>query len=148
MTVVYNGGSYDLVHRAHIDVFRQLRRMAGKYGIVVVALNTDDFIREFKGHDPVAPYEDRAAVLRAMRDIDRVVPNVGGADSRPTIEAVAPDVIAAGHDWYSPDDERYCRQMGFTRDWLAQRNISLVYLDWVEGYSSTNLRATARAMEV
>jgi cytidyltransferase-like protein len=146
--IVYNGGSYDLLHPGHLYVFRQLRELAGPYGIVVVALNTDDFIAEFKGHPPVQPYEERAAVLRGLRDIDRVVPNIGGADARPAIESVGPDIIAAGHDWYSPDDERYCRQMGFTREWLAERRIRLVYLEWMEGYSSTNLRATARAMEV
>lgn len=144
--IVYNGGSYDLIHRAHVDVFRQLRDLAGPYGIVVVALNTDAFIEEFKGHPPVTPYEDRAAVLRGMRNIDRVIPNVGGADSRPAIEEVGPDIIAAGHDWYSPDDSRYCAQMGFTREWLDDRRIRLTYLAWMDGYSSTNLRATARAM--
>lgn len=144
--IVYNGGSYDLLHPGHLYVFRQLRNLAGPYGIVVVALNTDEFIEEFKGHPPVQSYEHRAAVLRGLRDVDRVIPNIGGADARPAIESVAPDIIAAGHDWYSPDDERYCRQMGFTKEWLAARGIRLVYLDWMEGFSSTNLRATARAM--
>jgi hypothetical protein len=37
--------------------------------------------------------------------------------------------------------------MGFSKAWLAEHGIELVYLDWMAGYSSTNLRATARAME-
>lgn len=143
--IVYNGGTYDLLHPGHLFVFRQLRNLAGP-GEVVIALNTDDFVSQFKGHPPVQPYAEREAVLLGLRDIDRVVPNVGGADARPAIESVGPDIIAAGRDWYSPDDERYCRQMGFTREWLKERGIELRYLDWLEGYSSTNLRATARAM--
>jgi cytidyltransferase-like protein len=79
--IVYNGGSYDLLHRGHMFVFRQLRAMAGPFGIVVVSLNTDEFIEEFKGHPPVMSYDDRAAVLEGLRDIDQVIPNVGGADS-------------------------------------------------------------------
>lgn len=145
--IVYNGGSYDLLHPAHVSVFRQLRALAGQYGIVVIALNTDEFIEEFKGHPPVQSYQERATVLRGMRDIDLVVPNTGGADSRPTIDLMRPDIIAAGHDWYSEDDSRYCAQMGFTKEWLAERRIRLVYLDWMDGYSSTNLRATARGMD-
>ncbi len=143
--IVYNGGTYDLLHPGHLYVFRQLRALADG-GQVVIALNTDDFVEEFKGHRPVQTYEERAEVLAACRYVDRVVPNLGGADSRPALEAVAPDILAAGHDWASHDDSKYCRQMGFTRDWLVERRIRLVYLDWLPGHSSTNLREIARAV--
>jgi cytidyltransferase-like protein len=144
--IVYNGGSYDLLHPGHLFVFRQMRELAGPDGQVVISLNTDDFIARFKGHPPVQSYAEREAVLLGLRDIDRVIPNVAAEDARPAIEAVGPDIIAAGWDWYSEDDSRYCRQMGFTKEWLAERGIRLVYLAWKEGHSSTNLRATARAM--
>jgi cytidyltransferase-like protein len=142
---VYNGGTYDLLHPGHLYVFRQLRALA-QGGEVVIGLNTDEFVAEFKGHAPVQSYLERSEVLSACRLIDRVVPNVGGADSRPVLEAVAPDILAAGQDWYSPDDSRYCRQMGFTREWLDEHHVKLVYLDWLPGHSSTNLRAIARAV--
>ena len=140
---VYNGGTYDLLHPGHLYVFRQLRALGDE---VVIGLNTDEFVAEFKGHPPVQSYLERSEVLAACRYIDHVVPNVGGADSKPVLEAVAPDILAAGHDWYSPDDARYCRQMGFTREWLDEHRIQLVYLDWLPGHSSTNLREIARAM--
>ena len=145
--VVFNCGTYDLLHPGHLYVFRQLKEMSGMFGEVVVGLNTDDFVERFKGHKPVQTYAQRFEMLSALRDIDRVVCNTGGEDARIIIEEVQPDIIAAGHDWYSEDDSKYCRQMGFTKEWLAERRIELVYLDWMEGYSSTNLRATARAMD-
>lgn len=144
---VFNCGTYDLLHPGHLFVFCQLRDLAGPDGEVVVGLNTDDFVLRFKGHLPVQTYAEREKMLLAVRGIDRVVCNVGDEDARIVIEDVMPDVIAAGHDWYSEDDSRYCRQMGFTKEWLDDRGIQLVYLSWMEGYSSTNLRATARAME-
>jgi glycerol-3-phosphate cytidylyltransferase len=127
-------------------VFRQMRELAGPDGRVVIALNTDDFVEHFKGHPPVQSYDERAAVLRGLRDVDEVVPNTSGPDARPTIIEVGPDIIAAGRDWWSQDDSKYCHQMGFSREWLDQHRIRLVYLDWMDGHSSTNLRATARAM--
>jgi cytidyltransferase-like protein len=145
--IVYNCGTYDLLHPGHLYVFRQLRHLAGPNGVVAVGLNPDAFVEEFKGHAPVQTYDQRFEMLSAIRDIDYVVENMGGADARPTIEFVKPDIIAAGHDWYSPDDSKYCTQMGFTKDWLAERGIELRYLDWRAGYSSTNIRAVARAME-
>jgi cytidyltransferase-like protein len=144
--IVYNGGTFDLLHPGHLYVFRQLRVLAGD-GEVIIGLNTDEFVAEFKGHAPVQSYLERSEVLAACRYIDRVVPNLGGADSRPVLEAVGPDIIAVGQDWYSSDDSRYCQQMGFTREWLREHHIRLVYMDWLPGHSSTNLRATARAME-
>lgn len=147
--IVLNCGTYDLLHPGHLYVFRQLRQMAGvgQQGVVVVGLNSDEFVLEFKGHPPVQSYRERYEMLAAMKDIDFVVENIGGADSKPMIEAVKPDIIAAGHDWYSQDDSKYCEQMGFTMDWLGERGIELRYLEWMPGYSSTSLRATARAMD-
>lgn len=146
MPRVYNGGTYDLLHVGHIYVFRQMRALAGPYGEVIIALNTDHFVERFKHHRPVQPYAERAEVLNAVRYIDRVVPNLSDEDSKPTIEAVMPDIIAAGHDWWSPDDSRYCEQMGFSKEWLTKRGIGLVYLDWLPGRSSTNVRTTAKEM--
>ena len=143
---VYNGGTYDLLHTGHLYVLRQLREMAGPLGQVVIALNTDEFVQEFKHHRPVQPYLERSEILSALRMVDRVVPNVGGADSRPAIEAVMPHIIAAGHDWWSHDDSRYCAQMGFTKEWLFERGIELRYLRWKPDHSSTNLRSAAGAI--
>jgi glycerol-3-phosphate cytidylyltransferase len=144
--IVYNGGTYDLLHPGHLFVFRQMRELAGPDGIVVIGLNTDAFIEEFKGHPPVQNYNERADVLLGLRDVDDVIPNYSGADSRPTILQAHAHIIAAGRDWWSEDDSRYFNQMGFDQAWLDEHGIRLVYLDWMDGHSSTNLRATARAM--
>ncbi len=145
--IVYNCGTYDLLHPGHLYVFRQLRTLAGFDGVVTVGLNTDEFVSEFKGHPPVQTYDERFEMLSAIRDIDYVVENTGGADSKPTIDFVKPQIIAAGHDWWSQDHSRYCAQMGFDLKWLDDRGIKLVYLDWRRGYSSTNLRSIARGMD-
>ncbi len=145
--IVYNCGTYDLLHPGHLYVFRQLRSLVGFDGVVVVGLNTDEFVSEFKGHPPVQSYDERFEMLSAIRDIDYVAENIGGADARPAIELVKPNLIAAGNDWWSADHSRYCKQMGFDLAWLDERDIKLVYLDWRKGYSSTNLRSIARGMD-
>lgn len=139
---VYNGGTYGLLHPGHLYVLRECRRLAGRGGEVIVGLNSDEFVRRYKGHEPDAPYADRAEMLAACRYVDRVVLNVGDEDSRPILEAVMPDILLAGADWYSPDHSRYCAQMGFTLDWLKERGIELRYCPrLVPGRSSTNLRS-------
>lgn len=132
--LVYTGGTFDLFHSGHVNLLRRCARM----GRVVVALNTDEFIEEYKGKPPVCSYEEREAVLRACRYVDEVIPNIGGADSRPSIEAVKPDIIAIGTDWARKD---YYKQMMFDQDWLDERDIALIYIPYTSGISTTNLKA-------
>ena len=131
---VYTGGTFDLFHEGHVRLLRQCARLAGT-GEVVVSLNSDEFISRYKGKPPVVPYAHRREVLESCRWVSRVVTNTGGADSRPAIESVAPQVVAIGVDWAPPKD--YHAQMGFTQEWLDERGIVLVYLHREPAGSST-----------
>lgn len=133
MPIVYTGGTFDLPHKGH---YRLLKR-AAEIGIVVVALNTDEFIESYKGRPPILSYEERKEALLACRWVDQVVPNVGGTDSKIAIEMVHPDYIIIGSDWARKD---YYLQMGFTQDWLDKRGIGLIYVPYTEGISTTDIK--------
>ena len=136
---VYTGGTFDLVHAGHINFLKQ----AAEYGSVYVALNTDEFITEYKGKPPVMTYDERAYVLESCRYVTAIIPNIGGADSKKTIEQVEPDVIAVGSDWARKD---YYKQMSFTQDWLDARNIHLLYIPYTQGISTTELKRRINAI--
>jgi cytidyltransferase-like protein len=138
--IVYTGGTFDLIHPGHVSLLRACHGMAGPNGLVVVALNTDEFVRQYKGRPTVMSFDDRRDVLRAIRYVDRVVTNFSGADSKPAIEFVHPHVIAIGDDWRT---KNYYAQMGFDQAWLDERGIELRYVPLLEGRSSTRLRLTA-----
>ena len=131
---VYTGGTFDLFHAGHVNFLRECSR----FGAVTVALNTDEFIQAYKGKPPVMSYQERAEVLLACRYVDDVVPNFDGADSKTAIDWVAPDVVIVGSDWAVRD---YYAQMGFTQSWLDQRGISLCYIPYTQGISSTDIKA-------
>ena len=131
---LYSGGTFDLLHSGHTNF---LKRCAEMSSYVVVSLNTDEFIEEYKGKPPVISYADRRAVLLACRYVDEVIPNTGGADSTIAIESVMPDIIAIGTDWARRD---YYKQMGFDQDWLDERGIALCYIPYSPGISSTAIK--------
>ncbi len=133
MGLVYTGGTFDLFHAGHVAFLQR----CSEFGSVVVALNTDEFIEQYKGKPPVISYEDRRRVLLACRYVDRVVPNLGGADSKPAIEMVNPDMVIIGSDWAKKD---YYTQMQFSQDWLDERGIGLAYLPYTTGISSTAIK--------
>lgn len=135
--VVYTGGTFDLLHYGHVEFLRR----CSEIGRVVVSLNTDEFIELYKGKRPVMNYEERKAVLQALRYVDYVIPNVGGHDSTIAIEQVKPDMIVVGSDWAK---RNYYNQMCFDQDWLDDRGIGLCYIPYTEGISSTDIKGRLR----
>ena len=130
---VYTGGTFDLLHSGHVNFLRRCSEM----GSVTVALNTDEFIEAYKGKAPVMSYAEREAVLLGLKYVSAVVPNVGGADSRLSIDLVSPDFVVIGSDWAKKD---YYKQMWFSQDWLDERGIALCYIPYTQGISTTEIK--------
>jgi glycerol-3-phosphate cytidylyltransferase len=135
--IVYTGGTFDLFHSGHIRFLKACRRLAGDDGRVFVSLNTDAFIQAYKGKPPIMSYNERAEILLGCKYVDRVVPNLAGADSKPAITDVMPDFIVIGDDWARRD---YYAQMQFTQAWLDDLEIQLVYVPYTQGISTTELK--------
>lgn len=135
---VYTGGTFDLFHSGHVNFLKRCQQISGVNGQVVVALNTDEFIYDYKKKKPVLTFDQRKDVLESCRFVNQVVPNVGGSDSKKTIEMVdSVDVIAIGSDWARKD---YYAQMQFDQNWLDEKNISLIYIPYTKGISSTFIK--------
>jgi len=130
---VYTGGTFDLLHRGHVSFLKR----CSEIGDVTVALNTDEFIERYKGKPPIMSYAEREAVLLGLRYVSDVVPNVGGADSRISIDLAKPDFLVIGSDWARRD---YYKQMMFDQDWLDERGIALCYIPYTDGISTTNIK--------
>lgn len=134
---LYTGGTFDLFHAGHVNFLKRCKDIAGLSGTVTVALNTDEFIFEYKKSYPILNYQQRYDVLISCRYVDFVIPNKDGQDSKPTIEDCGPDIIAIGSDWAKKD---YYKQMNFDQDWLDDKNISLIYVPYTKGISSTFIK--------
>jgi glycerol-3-phosphate cytidylyltransferase len=133
MGLVYTGGTFDIFHSGHVNLLRQ----CAKLGEVIVSLNTDAFILQYKGAIPYMTYDERKEILEACVYVSAVVPNEDGADSKPSILKIKPDIIAIGSDWAK---KNYYEQMNFTQDWLDEQNISLIYIPYTKGISSSRIK--------
>jgi glycerol-3-phosphate cytidylyltransferase len=135
---VYTGGTFDLFHVGHLNLLKRCREIAGWTGQVIVSLNTDEFIYKYKGKNPVIPYQDRKAILESCKYVDSVMENYGQEDSKESILlAQLIDVVAIGSDWARKD---YYKQMNFDQDWLDLQRISLIYIPYTSGISSTKIK--------
>lgn len=141
--IIYTGGTFDLFHAGHASFLKELWRLSGSETFsgmsgVIVSLNTDTFVAEYKGSPPINTYSERKTVLESCRYVSRVVENIGGVDSKPAIESVGPDCIGIGSDWHHPRD--YLTQMGLTWDWLRERHCGILYISRTPDISTTELK--------
>lgn len=93
--VVFTNGCFDLLHRGHLFLLREARKLGD---ILVVGLNSDGSARRVKGPGrPVTLEEDRAELLRALPCVDHVV--VFDEDTpEALIQHVKPDLHVKGGD--------------------------------------------------
>jgi glycerol-3-phosphate cytidylyltransferase len=139
MSVVFSAGTFDLFHMGHVQLLAACRKIAGPDGKVIVSLNTDEFVEQFKKVKPTMSLDERMAVVSSCQYVDEVVPNIGWQDSTKTIQKYGPvDFVAIGDDWAPPKD--YYAQMGFTKEWFDENEITLVFIDRNTGMSSTKIR--------
>lgn len=132
--IVYTGGTFDLFHKGHVNLLKWCKSIGNE---VIVSLNTDEFINEYKGKPPVISYEDRKNVLLSCKYVDDVIPNYGGTDSKIAIISVMPNIIVIGSDWAKKD---YYAQMGFTQEWLDEYGIALCYVPYTWDISTTKIK--------
>lgn len=149
--IVYTGGSFDIFHEGHVNLIGMCQKIVGPDGKVIVALNTDKFIRDYKAEFPINSYAAREKVLLSCRGVDAVIPN-DAFDSKPAILRAfmqTPETekllmtgwftrfIVIGSDWATRD---YYGQMGFSQRWLDEQRITLCYVPYTGGVSSSKLR--------
>ena len=131
--VLYTGGTFDIFHAGHVNFLQMCFQVCEE---IVVSLNTDDFIERYKGTPPIFSYSERKSCLESCRYVGRVVENVGGEDSKPSILQSKANIIAVGNDWCQKD---YYKQMSFSQEWLDANNITLIYLPYTLGISSSEI---------
>jgi cytidyltransferase-like protein len=138
-------GTFDLLHAGHLRLFARCRQLAGSFGTVTVALNSDEFIEAYKSRAPVQTYAERRAAIHAAGGVDVVVKNsqgTPGESARPTILDTAPDLIVVGSDWRDRD---FLGQLGVAQEWLDARDCYVVFVPYTPGISTTMLREAMTA---
>lgn len=132
--ILYTGGTFDLFHAGHVKF---LKACYGLTNNVIVSLNTDKFVEQYKGKKPIMPYEERKIVLESCKYVTKVIENTGNEDSKIAIMKINPSIIAIGSDWISKD---YYKQMSFSKEWLEDNHITLVYIDYGNHNNTTRLK--------
>lgn len=127
--VVYTGGTFDLLHRGHINIFKKAKEL-GSY--LIVAVSTNELVRSYKHFDPILNYKERAAVVKSIRYVDKVVKQtkIFDVDQFKKLKA---DVFIVGNDWEKKRD----KPPGLK--WLIENN-KVLFVPYTKGLSSSEIK--------
>jgi cytidyltransferase-like protein len=111
-------GGFDPIHVGHLKYLRGAKELASsrKCKLMVILDSQRYLIKKGKGHPFYPTYEERAELLKAIRWVDVVVPQVGDSTAS-SLEHYRPRVFAKGGDRASemdlPAEEiEVCRRCG------------------------------------
>ncbi|HQO10724.1 MAG TPA: adenylyltransferase/cytidyltransferase family protein [Clostridiales bacterium] len=108
----YTAGVYDLFHIGHLNLLKKAKEQC-EY--LIVAVSTDELVQSYKNKKPVICYEERKAIVEAIRYVDEVVPQES-RDKIAAFEKYRFDVMFVGDDWKGNDvfekTDRYMRDHG------------------------------------
>ena len=130
MVVGYTTGVFDMFHIGHLNI---LRRAKEKCDYLIVGVSTDEVVQNYKNKTPIIPYEQRAAIVEAIKYVDEVVPQTT-MDKVEFLKKRHFDVMFHGDEWKGTDlYKKY--EIEF-----AKFGARIEYLTHTDGISSSILR--------
>ena len=107
MALVLTYGTFDLLHVGHVNLLRRARALGDR---LVVGLSSDRF-NALKNKRSTQGYDDRAAVLRAIRYVDDVFPEETWEQKADDIVRLGAGLLVMGSDWRGHFDDlaRHCQ---------------------------------------
>ena len=129
----YTTGVFDMFHIGHLNI---LRRAKEQCEYLMVGVSTDENVMRYKKKKPVIPFEQRKAIVEAIRYVDKVVPQEN-MDKFEAWQRLHFDAIFHGSDWkgssmYNEIEEK-----------LNEVGCKMVFLPHTDGVSSTMLKPDA-----
>ncbi len=127
--VGYTTGVFDLFHVGHLNL---LKRAKERCEYLIVGVSTDEVVREYKHKTPIIPFEERVAVVEAIRYVDKVVPQES-MDKLVAWEKLHFDVVFHGDDWKGSN------MYNEVEDKLKTVGCEMCFLPHTDGVSSTDI---------
>lgn len=125
----YTTGVYDMFHIGHLNILQHAKE---KCDYLIVGVSTDELVIQEKKKHPVIPYEQRRAIVEALKCVDLVVPQ----HNKNKMEAWHNHHfhrMFVGSDWQGTEAWNKFEQE------FAEVGVDIVYLPHTDGISSTLL---------
>lgn len=125
MKRVITYGTFDLLHYGHINLLRRAKAL-GDYLIVVISSDEFNWIEKHK--KCYFTYEQRKALVEAIRYVDLVIPENSWEQKRSDMHEYHVDTFVMGDDWKGKFD------------FLKEEGVEVVYLPRTPEISSSQIK--------
>ena len=125
MKRVITYGTFDLLHYGHINLLRRAKAL-GDYLIVVIS--SDEFNWNQKQKKCYFSYEQRKALVEAIRYVDLVIPEESWDQKRTDMHEYHVDTFVMGDDWKGKFD------------FLKEEGVEVVYLPRTPEISTSQIK--------
>lgn len=121
-------GCFDLLHYGH---FKFLEFAASKANILVVGLESDEFLKKNKGSSrPLFSQKIRKYCLSQVISVNKIIPIPNHANYLNFLKRMNPDfLIISSNDSFYKEKQKICQQL----------NIKLIVFPRLKKYSSSNI---------
>lgn len=137
MIIGYTTGVYDMFHIGHLNVIRRAKEQCD---YLIVGVSTDELVQKDKNKTPIIPFDERVAIVSAIKYVDKVVPQID-KNKFAAWEKYHFNKMFVGSDWKGTDAwNRFEKE-------FAPVGVEIVYLDHTDGISSTILRDRLNEIE-
>ena len=135
----YISGVFDLFHIGHLNLFRRAKDYCD---YLIVGVSTDEWVRKFKGTDPVVPFEERRAIVEACRYVDEAV----------EIPTYADDALNAWRKYrfdvqFSGSDYEHDKGWLDLKAKLEENGATVMFFPYTEGTSTTKRKDVLRKQQ-
>lgn len=134
----YTQGTFDLFHIGHLNLLENAKRQCD---YLIVGVNSDGLVREYKGKVVNVSDKDRARIVGALKCVDEAH-IVRTLDKLKALNEYDFDIIFIGSDWKG--NKRWEQ----TRADLAERGKKVVFLPHTDGITTTELTDKIKANPV
>lgn len=132
----YTTGVYDMFHIGHLNI---LERAKAQCDYLIVGVSTDELVKREKNKTPVIPFEERLAIVEAIKYVDRAVPQYD-KNKMAAWERYHFHKMFVGSDWQGTTQWE-----GFERE-FTPLGVEIIYLPHTDGVSSTDLTKLIKKM--
>ena len=129
MIIGYTTGVFDLFHIGHLNI---LKRAKEQCDYLIVGVSTDELVQKYKKKTPIIPYDERVAIVEAIKYVDKVVPQTT-MNKLEAWEKYHFNVVFHGDDWKGSSMYNEVEQQ------LNDVGCKMIFLPHTDGTSSTLL---------
>ncbi|QSX09591.1 adenylyltransferase/cytidyltransferase family protein [Alkalibacter rhizosphaerae] len=127
--VGYTTGVFDLFHIGHLNLIKNAKALCDH---LIVGVNTDELVKEYKGKVPVISFEQRLEIIGSIKYVDEAIAQTN-LDKLEAWKTLHFDALFQGDDWKG--HPRYIK----TEADLKTVHSDMIFLPYTKEISTTLL---------